>query len=361
MSVTQIHGDDQIQAGTVSNGVIAASAGIVTTKLADGADFIKRTGTVPFTADQPMGTHKLTGLGDPTNPQDAATKAYVDALTVGLDVKASVRAATTTNGALSTAFENGDTIDGVTLATGDRILIKNQIAGLENGIYVVAASGAPSRATDADVSAEVTGGMFTFVMEGTVNADTGWVLTTNDPITLGTTSLTFAQFSAAGIITAGAGLVKTGSTLDVVAGDDSILVNADELHVQRSGASLELSGSGLRVKQGASGGQVYIAGATLQCTPTTLSGDVASVVNDGTVTITLANRIVIRETPSGAINGSNVTFTLASTPVAGSEEVYLNGILQEPGAGNDYTISGATITYLTAPKTGSRLRVSYQK
>lgn len=114
------------------------------------------------------------------------------------DWKNSVRVATTVAGTLATSFENGDTVDGVVLATGDRILIKNQAAGAENGIYTVNASGAPTRATDADASAEVTSGLSVHVSEGTTNADTNWILTTNDPITLDTTALTFTQLSGSG-------------------------------------------------------------------------------------------------------------------------------------------------------------------
>jgi hypothetical protein len=170
-------------------------------------------------------------FGTPTDDAHAATKGYVDAARSGLDVKQSVRAATTAPINLAADLENGDIIDGVTLATGDRVLVKNQSTGSENGIYVVVASGAASRATDADTSAEVTAGMFTFVSEGTTNADSGWVLTTNDTITLGTTALTFAQFSGAGQVTAGAGLTKTGNTIDVVGTSDRITVNADSVDI----------------------------------------------------------------------------------------------------------------------------------
>lgn len=167
----------------------------------------------------------------PQNDLDAANKAYVDATRSGLDVKQSVRVATTASVLLVSALENGDVVDGVTLATGDRVLVKNQDTASENGIYVVQASGAAVRSTDADTSAEVTAGMFTFVSEGTINADSGWVLSTNDTITLGTTELTFVQFSGAGQITAGAGLTKTGNTLDVVGTADRITVNADSLDI----------------------------------------------------------------------------------------------------------------------------------
>lgn len=173
----------------------------------------------------------VTGLNAPVNDSDAANKAYVDASRSGLDVKQSVRAATTGPGTLATSFENGDVVDGVTLATGDRILIKNQSTGSENGIYVVAASGAPTRAADADSNTEVTAGMFTFVEEGTTNADSGWVLTTDNPITVGTTALVFAQFSGAGTVVAGDGLTKTGNTLDVVGTADRISVAADSIDI----------------------------------------------------------------------------------------------------------------------------------
>lgn len=170
--------------------------------------------------DLSLNSNKITNLTDPTGDQDAATKSYVDAIKSGLDVKDSCHVATTTAGTLSTSFANGQTVDGVTLVTGDRILIKDQATGSENGIYTVNSSGAPTRATDFDSNAEVTSGAFTFVEEGTVNGDGGFVLTTNDPITVGTTSLTFVQFSGAGQITAGTGLSKSGNTLNVNIGSD---------------------------------------------------------------------------------------------------------------------------------------------
>lgn len=178
---------------------------------------------------------RISNLAAPTNVTDAATKAYVDAQLQGLEVKNSVRVATTANGTLASAFANGQTVDGVTIATDDRILLKNQSTGSENGIYTVNASGAPTRAFDFDADSEVTGGTFFFVEEGTVNADNGFVLTNDGSITVGSTALTFTQFSGAGQITAGDALTKSGNTLNVGVDDSSIEVNSDALRVKASG------------------------------------------------------------------------------------------------------------------------------
>jgi hypothetical protein len=156
-------------------------------------------------------------LGLPSTPSGAtaaASKAYVDSIAQGLDPKGSVRVATTAAGTLASSFANGSTVDGVTLATNDRILIKNQASALENGIYTVNSSGAPTRAVDFDAWSEIPGG-FVFAEEGTANADTGWVCTSNQGGTLNITSITFVQFSGAGTYTAGTGLTLTGTQFSI--------------------------------------------------------------------------------------------------------------------------------------------------
>lgn len=277
MATTQIV-KRQIADGAIDNSKIQAGAGIETSKLADGANFTKKDGSVAFTGNQSMGGNLLTNLATPSASTDASTKGYVDtqiaSITNLFDAKGSVRVATSSAGTLATSFANGQTIDGVVLATNDRILIKNQASQVENGIYVVNASGVPTRATDMDVWTEVPGA-FVAVEEGTTNVDTIWLCTSNQGGTLGSTAITFQQIPTT------AGLSNTN--------------------------------------------------------------------------------FVDKEIPSGSINGSNTAFTLANTPVVGSEHVYLNGVLQESGAGNDYTISGTAITMLSAPLTGEKLRVSYRK
>jgi hypothetical protein len=171
-------------------------------------------------------------VATPTADGHAATKGYVDAARSGLDVKQSVRAATTGPINLASDLENGDTLDtSVTLATGDRVLVKNQSTASENGIYVVQESGAAVRATDFDGAGEVSGGAFTFVEEGTVNADSGWVVTSNGSLTVGSSPINWAQFSGAGQITAGDGLTKTGNTINVVGTADRITANADSVDI----------------------------------------------------------------------------------------------------------------------------------
>jgi hypothetical protein len=168
------------------------------------------------TAPVDFGGQRIINLGTPSLASDAATKAYVDSVATGLDVKDSVRAASTGSVTLATP---GATIDGVTLVAGDRVLLKNQTTGSQNGIYIWnGAAAAMTRAPDADVSAEVTSGMYTFVVAGTTNAATGWVLNTPDPIVLGTTALTFAQISAPTVYIGTANRITiTGNQIDIAA------------------------------------------------------------------------------------------------------------------------------------------------
>jgi hypothetical protein len=209
------------------------------------------------TADVSLNNQKITNLAAPLADGDAANKGYVDTVAQGLDVKASVRLATATAlpaytynngtsgvGATITANANGAlSVDGTTPSATNRVLVKNETAGNApyNGVYVVTTVGDGSnpfvltRSLDMNEAAEFAGSFF-FVEEGTANADNGFVCTTNNPVTVGTTDITFEQFSGAGQIVAGDGLSKTGNTLDVnpdsrAAGTKTIAIVSDEVRI----------------------------------------------------------------------------------------------------------------------------------
>lgn len=166
---------------------------------------------------------KIVNVADPSAATDGANKQYVDNVGAGKSWKEPVRAATTATGTLASAYENGDSVDGVTLATGDRILIKNQSSGAENGIYTVNASGAPTRATDADSSGDLKAGTTVYVAEGTVNGDKEFSLTTDGAIVIGTTATVWGQTGGSGTTySAGSGLSLTSTTFAVVAGNGII-------------------------------------------------------------------------------------------------------------------------------------------
>src|SRR5215471_12218012 len=222
----------QIAAGVIVDADVNASAAIAESKLNLATDAAVGTGsrrtlglgaqqampgnerldqiTAP-TASVSLNSQRITNLQDPSGAQDAATKNYVDATAQGLDAKGSCRVATTANlAALSGTF----TLDGIALSAGDRVLVKDQTTATNNGIYVVQA-GAWVRATDMDIWAEVPGA-YTWVEVGTVNADTGWVCTADSGGAFGSTNVTWSLFASAGSLIAGAGMTKTGNTIDVI-------------------------------------------------------------------------------------------------------------------------------------------------
>ena len=181
------------------------------------------------TAAVSMNSQKITNLATPTAGTDAATKQYVDDTVASISWKNEVRVATTANGALASAFANGQTVDGQVLATGDRILIKDQTTQTENGIYTVNASGVPTRATDADSDGDFKGAAV-FVASGTTNGGTRWVCNTTGTITLGATNLTFVQFGGGQTYTAGNGLTLSANDFNVGAGT-GIVVSADSVAI----------------------------------------------------------------------------------------------------------------------------------
>jgi hypothetical protein len=253
------------------------------------------------------------------------------------------------------------------------VLVKDQSTASVNGIYVVAAS-TWSRSTDADTDAEVTSGMFTFVEEGTVNADSGWVLSTNNPIVVGSTSLTFAQFSGSGQITAGAGLTKTGNTIDAVGTSNRITVNADSIDIASTyvgqtsittlgtigtgtwnGSVIGATYGGTGVNNGSStitlGGSLTLSGAFT--TSFTVTGNTSvTLPTSGTLVnsavTTLSSLSSVGTLTSGALGTG---FTTVAVAQGGTGVTTLTGLVKGNGtsafsaavAGTDYHDTNSTI------------------
>jgi hypothetical protein len=235
-----------------------------------------------------MSTNKITGLGTPTADADAANKGYVDSVAQGLDTKASVVAATTQAGYLPNGFNVGSVIDGVTLALGDRILIKNQSgteSPTENGIYTVNTSGAPTRSADMNDGSEFPGA-YVFVEQGTVNADTGWVCTNNAPVTLGTTPIVWTQFSGAGTYTASNGVLLTGSNFTFA---------------PRTGYGLQTGASGAEIKLATT------SGLNLTTDLAVGAGNGISVLTN---TVAIDSAVVVSKYAANVGDGTNTSYTI---------------------------------------------------
>lgn len=294
------------------------------------------------TGDFSFGGYKLTNLADPVANTDATTKQYVDSVAQGLDVKASVVAATTGNITLS-GLQN---IDGISVSAGDRVLVKNQSTASQNGIYV-AASGAWARASDADTWAELVSA-FTFVETGSTQADTGWVCTVDAGGTLGTTAITWAQFSGAGTYSAGNGLSLTGSTFAVVGTANRISVSSSGVDIastyvgQTSITTLGTIATGtwnattIATNKGGTGLTSFTSGGAVYATSTSaLTTGTLPVASGGTGATTL----------TGYVKGNGTSAFTASATIPNTDITGL-GTMSTQNA-NSVAITGGSITNLT--------------
>ena len=280
-----------VQVGITADNEIDTSSGNLTIDSAGGTVTIDDNLTVSASKTIDMGANRVTNVADPTSAQDSATKAYVDAVKQGLDVKDSVSVATTADvsswtynngaGTLTASGNGAVSLDGVALTANMRVLVKNQDPATENGIYYVSTVGTGSatlvltRATDANTGAELSGGTFVFVEQGTVAAENGYVFTHNGDATLGTTALTVSQFSGAGQIIAGTSLTKTGNTMNVATDGTTMFTLSDSLSVQSSGTAGQVLRSTGNTGQAAVYGQLDLANSNA------VTG-IAAVANGGT-------------------------------------------------------------------------------
>jgi len=360
---TTLTATGNITGGNLTTAGITNSGSVVTEAVNGSAPTITATGTDSSITLAPNGTgtvavssKRITGLATPTADADAATKAYVDSVAEGLDIKESCVAATTAAlaavtyangasgvGATLTADANGAlaAVDGVTLLATERVLIKDQASALQNGIYIVTTVGDAgaafvlTRAGDMDGSpASEIPGAFTFIEEGTTQADNGFVCTTNAPVTMGTTAINWSQFSGAGQITAGDGLAKAGDVLSVNVDDVTTAISGDAVIVK---TSANLTTPNIGVANGDSFTATgTVQGATLtDGTATITSGAIASVT-----TITTTGNIT---TGVGNVIAGNVTGAIGdfSGAVSGATLTSDSGITI---SANDIDSSGAAIT-----------------
>jgi len=263
------------------------------------------------------GGQRATNFATPTQASDLVTKSYADAIQSGIDWKGSVRVASTVN---VTVASPGAAIDSVTLSVNDRVLLKNQTTGSENGIYTFQGAATPmTRATDAGAG-QLTSGAATFVMEGTTNSDSGWVLTTNDPITVGTTSLTFTQFTALGQVTAGNGLTKSGSTISILLlGTAGTAGQGGGLALSASGLALSLATTNPALS--VAGGLTVVAGLGISLSAPTANAVNVQLTATGTIGVGTGAAPAIILATTSALSGTGTT-----TAAGGLAVVAGNGI-----------------------------------
>ena len=228
---------DTKTANRILAGPTSGSAAAPTFRALVAADLLKLNEFTAPDGSVSLNSQKITNLATPTADGDAASKSYVDGVSQGLDVKDSVVAATTANITIATALNNGDTLDGVSLSTNDRVLVKDQSSASENGIYIVGSS--PARADDLAAGVDAAG-MFTFVEQGSTNADKGFVCTSNKgSAVVGTNNLAFSQFSGAGSLTGGDGITKSGNEFSVdLKSNGGLVIESTEVAVDLSASSI---------------------------------------------------------------------------------------------------------------------------
>lgn len=368
ITATQIANTTITGAQIASNAISASKA-----DLSQVWSFSQLAGTLSGTLN--ANSNSITNLPSPTNNGDAATKLYVDnavqTAAAGLDVKGSCVAATTANlaatysngasgvGATLTASANGTlTIDGFGPVTvGQRLLIKDQTTGLQNGIYSVTDAGSAgtpwilTRATDFNTAnpGNITPNAFTFIEQGTTQADTQWVLTTNAPITVGTTALTFSQFGASSAYVAGNGLNLTGNSFSVKPNTGAVNAIVNAVDVSSNGVAIKVDNSTI-AGDGSGNLQIKAAGVDFAQLSTGVKTGIGQWQGNAVFTG----------------NGSTTVFQVGGGTISNMStanngiQVSVNGVIKLRGAGNDYTSdANGNVTFSVAPANNASIQVYY--
>ena len=266
MAETQIAGR-QIKDSAIDNAKIAAGAAIASSKLADGANFVKKDGSVAFTGSVSLGNQTITSVGTPSNATDAANKSYVDTAISGLSSLYKYRTVHAASVADVTVSSAPSTLDGHTLVSLDRVLLKNQSTASENGIYVFNGTGSAfTRSTDSNAWDEITGALV-YVEQGSTQADTRYFCTSNSGGTLGSTSITYVQ-DTSGAISASNFVFN-----EVPSGSVNGSNTSYTLAYTPTAGTLQLYLNGIRLKSGA-GNDFTLATATITMTIAPVTNDV---------------------------------------------------------------------------------------
>ncbi len=318
--VVSVSATTAAELGYVS-GVTSSIQTQLNAKAAD-ADVIKKDGSVAFTANQSMGSNKITNLSAGTAGTDAVNKAQMDAALEGLKPKAAARVATTADITIATALNAGDTIDGITLANGDRVLVKDQTAAETNGIYVVSAT--PARATDFDSLSpidEINGAMIA-VEEGTANAGKVFVQSGAAVATLDTDPINFVFFNSSASLVGGDGITVSGSNISVDHDGEGLTFAANQLALELADGTLSKSGSGLKVATGGITNTEINASAAIAYSKLALSGSILNADINASAAIAysklaLSNSIVAGDLTSNSVTEAKIASSALGNGLAG--------------------------------------------